>query len=98
MVSKKSLANLRPQRAGYPSLNPGGRPVDEFAKLVREKRGLPQELFEIVLAKAKSNGPDSLKAAEFMIERGWGKAPMQIESDSLAGFFDEFRERHKDDP
>jgi len=96
MVNPKSLLNLKKFKLGDPD-NPGaGRPVDEFAKLVREKKGLPEELFKIIFAKAQGKGSDSLKAAEFMVERGWGKAPMQIESDTISEIMEDLRKRFTD--
>ena len=78
--NERSQGNLRPWPKGV-SGNPGGRPtaLRELAQSIRARTPeLIARLFEIAL-KGKAGNPTTVRAAEILLERGYGKAPVVLE-------------------
>jgi hypothetical protein len=71
-------------KKGGPSPNPGGRP-----KEVREVTALARQLSEVaikVLAKIAIEGKNEgarVRAAEVLLDRGWGKAPQEVKIEDV---------------
>jgi hypothetical protein len=80
-ISKKQPRG-RPFRKGV-SGNPGGRPkrTEEEGCLAERCREKTPEALAVIesLMRDSSNDRVKLAAAEFVIERGWGRAPERIE-------------------
>lgn len=67
----------RPFKAGQPSANPGGRPKDLHA--IRElARSYAPKAIETLVTIMLSGGKDSVRAAEALLDRGFGKATQVI--------------------
>ena|SRR3990167_6418762 len=67
-------------------LNPGGRPKDEIGAYIRKQKGLPEKIvkyLEEILKDEKATDQNRIRAAEVLMDRGWGKPTQQIESESL---------------
>lgn len=64
--------------------NPNGRPKDELGIIIRNKKGLPKEIFKTVYGIMKNSDSEKLKldAATFFSERGWGKPVQPLSNDS----------------
>jgi hypothetical protein len=87
-ATERRLANLKPFPPGV-SGNPGGRSKG-LQRRVRELVGddgdkLAQFLFDVVSDTSEKTG-ERIEAAKILLERGWGKAPIAIETDSPATF------------
>lgn len=84
-VHPNSLKNLKPSKIGEVR-NPGGKPKG-FDTLIRERTGgglkLANMLCDIAEGGRLDGEPvktsDRLRAAEILLERGWGKVKDQIE-------------------
>ena len=87
-VTERRLANLKPFPPGV-SGNPGGR-AKGLQRRVRELCGDDGDKLATfllgVLNGQKEKTSDRLEAAKILLERGWGKAPIAIETDSPALF------------
>lgn len=85
----KDLAKIsknQPRGRPFPkgvSGNPGGRPkrTEDEVQLIEACRAQTPEALEVVasLMRESANDRVRLAAAQFIIERGWGKAPERIE-------------------
>lgn len=67
-------------KKGGGSLNPGGRPnaLRDLAASIRSRSPeLIARLFKIAL-QGKEGNPTTVRAAEILLERGYGKAPVQL--------------------
>lgn len=83
MVAEASLKNLKPRWKKGQSGNPGGRPKNIAAQIrLKTKDGM--ELVELYLATLRGklvieglapNHKDRMSAAEWLADRGFGKAP-----------------------
>lgn len=78
----KQMPRGRPFEKGS-SGNPGGRPkrTAEEVELIEACRAKTGEALETILELMESSDNDRVRlaAAQFVIERGWGKAPERIE-------------------
>lgn len=78
MVERDELGRVK---AGGPSLNPGGRPAalrDMVDSIRARSPELVARLFKIAL-EGKPGAPTTVRAAEILLERGFGKAPVMLE-------------------
>jgi hypothetical protein len=87
-ATERRLANLRPFPPGV-SGNPGGR-AKGLQRRVRELVGDDGDKIAVFLAGVfndeKQKMTDRLEAARLLLDRGWGKAPISIETDAPAKF------------
>ena len=57
--------------------NPSGRPKDELGAFLRDKKNLPQDIYNAIFPLLQSSKEQSrIQAAEFLRDSAWGR-PMQ---------------------
>ncbi len=82
-MNKNGVGNPNWTKGQSGNLN--GRPEDKLGKLIREKKGLPNQLVNGVLKifrSKKETATTKIKAAEYLSERGWGK-PFQVQDTNI---------------
>ena len=86
MIGPPQISKNQPRGRPFPkgvSGNPGGRPrrtVDEAPQIEACRQKTPEALATVLsLMQESANDRVRLAAAQFVIERGWGKAPEKVE-------------------
>ena len=77
--NERSIGNLRPAKPGESrnKLGWGGRPYQELVRLCRDLTPNAMEVIMQALGDV-ANPKLALDAAKFVIERGWGKTPLEV--------------------
>jgi hypothetical protein len=86
MIGPPQISKNQPRGRPFPkgrSGNPGGRPrrTDEEAELIEACREKTAEALAVVASLMRDSANDRVRlaAAQFIIERGWGRAPERVE-------------------